>query len=477
MGQDFISQNISSSYNNDVNYGNITGTLRYNHIFNERLFSNTSVIYSKYKMWVNQHPDTFSYKDQMGLEHYEFKSEFTYSPFKHKLNFGIQSIYYTFHPGDQIPEVNDSAYINKIDLEAEHAIESAVFIEDQYSLTPSLDIQFGLRLSDYNYLGAANIYKYLPNEPRDIRNITDTIHYGNNKIIQNYNNIEPRLALKYKINENQVATLTYNKMAQYVQLVSRTFDPLPYNMWKPGDNYLKPLIGNQFSAGWFVQFPDRNIDFSIESYYKFLDNLLEVKPGADIFLNKALDASLLQGIGRAYGIELALNKTEGKFTGMVSYTWSRTEIKVDSKFMEDKINFGKYYPTDYDVPNKFTSAGVYRIGKRLSFTANFFYQTGRPLTLPSGEFIYYNQLMPYYSGKNLDRYPSYNRLDLGAILYNRQKPGRKWQGCWMLSVYNVYSRENDYAIIIQEKANSRDTQAVKEWIFNVVPSLSYSFKF
>jgi hypothetical protein len=477
IGNDFIDQNIGTVNNSNVSYGNITGTLRFNHIFNDQLFSNTSVIFSKYNMKINEQNDTLPYIDHLGLEHYEIKNAFSYSLLRHKFDFGFQVINYVFHPGDLIPEDKDSSYIKKVNLPAQHAFEGAIFISDNIKITSSLEVQAGLRLSTYNFLGPTDVFIYQTNEPKNPLNITDTLHYGKNKIVSTYNHIEPRISLKYNITDNQTAVISYNKMAQNVQLVSRTFDPLPWDMWKPSDYYIKPLTGQQYSAGWSIQWPAKAISLSVESYYKFLENVVEVKPGTQIFLNDNLDAGLLQGSGRAYGVEFALNKTEGRFTGLISYTRSKTELKIDSKFLEDKINFGNYYPADYDIPDKFTLAGEFKVNSRLTFTASFFYQTGRPITLPSGQFYYYNSLMPYYSGKNQDRYPSYNRLDLGAVLYNKQKAGRRWQGCWTLSVYNVYSRENDYDIYISTVNNSQNTQATKMWFYDIIPSLTYSFKF
>lgn len=477
LGKDIINENISSPYNNRANYGNITGTLRFNHIFNERLFSNTSVIFSNYNMQVNRYYDTIPYKSQMGLDHYEFKNEFNYSLLRHKFDFGIQAINYVFNPGEQIPYAGNYSIIKKIILPAQHSVEAAFFISDNYGITQALELQIGIRFSNYNFIGPSSVFIYQSNEPRNALNIIDTLYYGKNNIIKTYNNIEPRVSIKYNISENQTATVSYNKMAQNVQLVSRTFDPLPSDIWKPSDNYIKPLTGHQFAAGWSIFWPLKSIYFSVESYYKILENVIEVKPGTSIYFNENIDAGLLQGSGRAYGIELSFNKTEGRFTGIISFTKSKTERKIDSKFLEDKINLGKYYPTDYDIPNKFTFAGELKVSKRLSFTVSFFYQTGRPVSLPSGQFFYYNNLMPYYSGKNQERYPSYNHLDLGAVLYNKQRIGRKWQGCWTLSIYNVYSRENFYYLIIRNVENSRNTQALKMWCFDIVPSLTYSLKF
>lgn len=461
---------------NNQDYGNITATLRYNHIFGEKLFSNTSLIYSNYKMYGDQSDIDNAFKAKLGLEHCEFKNEFIYSLSRHKLDFGMRAVFYTFHPGEQEP-LGDSSVRAKIVLPTQHALESAVYVDDNFSISEKLELEAGVRLSNYNLLGPADVLTYQTNVPRNPIEVIGSIHYKKNQVVQTYSNIEPRASLKYNVTENQTVTLSYNRMVQYVQLVSRTFNPLPYDMWKPSNNYIKPLHGDQYSVGWFMHLPEKSIDISVESYYKTLQNVMEIKPGAETLLNETLDAALLQGKGRAYGVEFATYLTKSRLTGMVSYTWSRTQRKVDGKFMEEKINYGKYYPTDYDIPHKVTLAGEFKVSARFMLTANFMYQTGRPVTYPVGQYKYFNVLLPYYSSKNEDRYPALHRLDLGAVLHNKKKEGQKWESFWTFSIYNVYARQNYYYAGIRRKSGSQNTEAVKLWFFGIVPSVSFSFKF
>jgi hypothetical protein len=458
-------------------YGNITGTLRFNHIFNDRLFSNTSLIFSSYKMAVdNKSDDTLKWAANMGLEHYEFKNDFVYSLLRHNFKFGLQSIFYTFHPGERIPDAINK-YTTRIKIDDEYSLESALFLEDNIKVFNNLEVKAGLRLSNYNCFGSADIYVYRDGEPRSNDYITDTLRYKNGEIIKSYNYLEPRLSLKYTISEFQSVSASYNNMKQYVQLVTRTFSPQPYDMWKPSDNYIKPLSVDQLSLGWFVQLKDRGLDFSIESYYKILDNVVDVKAGTETFFNTNINSAIVQGTGKSYGVEFSANRNKGKLTGALSYTWSRSLRKVDSKYLEEKINLGKEYPTDYDIPHKISISGEYELSKRLSFTANFIYQTGRPLSYPSGQFYYMNSLMSYYSGKNQQRYSAFHRLDVGLILRNKPRFNQLWHSYWVLSIYNIYNRENEYFSGIRYKENGRNTELVSLWIFNVVPSLTYNFKF
>jgi hypothetical protein len=208
-----------------------------------------------------------------------------------------------------------------------------------------------------------------------------------------------------------------------------------------------------------------------------LENVIEVKPGTDISLNRTIDAGLLQGKGRAWGIELMGNKTTGKLTGMVSYTYSKTQKKIDGKFQAETVNFGNYYDADYDIPHKLTMTAEYKTSSRVSFTADFTYQSGRPATLPSGQYTYFYTFMPYYSGKNLQRMSDFHKLDIGAVVRNKRKENRKWESSWTFSLYNLYARQNTIALYIRRQPDSKNTEAVKIWAFSIVPSLSYSIKF
>jgi hypothetical protein len=463
-----------SDYNED--YGNITGTLRFNHIFSKKLFSNTSIIYSKYNMTNVGESVLWGWKNTVGLAHYEFKNAFNYYTAKHNIEFGIKSIYYKFCPGDLKP-VGDSSQTFTMKIPEEYALESALYLSDNFRIGAKLEIQMGLRFSTYNFLGKADIYSYGENTPKHPSTITDTIHYNKNAIIKSYYYPEPRLSIKYNFSDHHSIKLSYNKMAQYIQQISNQNIPLPNDMWKASNSNIKPLTGQQFSVGYFSVWKEPSIEFSCEVYYKLLENVLEVKPGTDIYLNETIDAGLLQGKGRARGIELMASKTEGKLTGTLSYTWSKTERKIDSKFLEETINFGNYYPANYDIPNKLTLTAEYKISKRFSFTSDFTYQTGRPITLPSGQYTYFYTLMPYYSGKNLQRMPNFHRLDIGAVLKNKYKENRKWESFWTFSLYNVYGRKNAFSLYLRRKPNTKNTEAVKMWFMSVVPSLSYSIKF
>jgi hypothetical protein len=457
-------------------YGNITGTLRYNHIFSNKFFSNTSIIFSKYNMSDGGSGNEWGWENKVGLDHYEFKNALSYFTAKHRIEMGIKAIYYIFYPGDLKP-VGDSSKTLTMNIPDEYALESALYLSDEYQVLPGLVVQYGAYFSYYTLLGPLDVFEYAPGEPMDPSTITDTVIYKRNELISDNHSIEPRISIKYNLSENHALKISYNRMAQYIQQISNTTLPLPYNMWKASDPYIKPLRGNQYALGYFSNLWSNKFELSCEIYYKTLENVIEVKPGTDISLNPTIDAGLLQGKGRAYGIEVMATKTQGRLTGMLSYAWSRTEKKIDSKFQEERINLGNYYPADYDIPNKLTITGQYSITYRFSLTTDFTYQTGRPVTLPAGQYVFFNSLMPYYPDKNMERLPDFHRLDIGVVLKNKQKADRNFESYWTFSVYNVYGRENTYSIYIRRKPESKDTEAIKLWIFSVVPSISYNFKF
>lgn len=458
-------------------YGNLTTTLRWNHIFGNRLFSNTSFIYSDYEMEEGDAGTEWAWKNVVGIDHYEFKNNFTFFAANHKIDFGVNLQYLTFNPGDRIP-ITDSSLAIKIKIPEQHSLESALYVNDNIKLSPKIELMAGLRFSGYLYLGPEDVFIYDPAFPKDEATITDTIHYGQNKVIKPYSNFEPRLSVKFNLTDNHVLKLTYNRMAQYINRISENSIALPYDMYKPVNKYIKPVISDQVAIGYFASLKKNIYDLSIEFYYKKMNNIIEIRPGSDIHLNRTLDADLLQGEGKAYGIETMLSKTTEKLSASVSYTYSRSLKKISGENKQETLNFGKYYPAHYDIPHQFKLTAQYKLNNKWSFNADFVYMTGRPVSFPDGQYIYAETLVPYYSGINQHRLPDYHRLNLGATRYSIQKPKHKWKGYWNFSLYNVYARKNAYSIYLRRIPGTRYTEAVRYTIIgSVVPTLSYNFEF
>jgi hypothetical protein len=249
-------------------------------------------------------------------------------------------------------------------------------------------------------------------------------------------------------------------------------------MWKPSNNNIKPLEGNQFALGYFTSLVINSIEISFEAFYRKMQNLLEVKPGSDIVLNRTLDADLFEGIGKAYGFEFLVSKSTGKNTGSISYTHTRSLRKIDDLYIDDKLFQKGYYSSDYDIPNKITVLYSYKIGVRSSLTSSFTYMSGRPTTFPDGQYIYYGTLIPYYSGRNQHRLPPFHRLDLALRTQSKQREAKKWTGHWVFSLYNVYARKNPYSIYLKRISGSKDMEAIQFSVLGtIVPSIAYSFDF
>ncbi len=465
----------NSSYEQE--YGNLTTTFRWNHIFGNRLFSNTSIIYSDYVMQDMDNGNEWSWKKTVGIDHYELKENFTWYLSGQMIEFGANMQYVTFHPGNQVP-LTDSSFSSKIKIPDQYSVESALYVEDNIKFTPNLDILIGLRLSDFRNLGPANVFIYDPDFPKDEYGIVDTIHYKNNRVIKKYSYLEPRFSAKYDLNDNHALRFTYNRTVQYIHRITQNYIALPIDMYKPSDPYLKPVLCDQVALGYFTSFSNKKFELSAEVYSKRIHNIIEVKPASDIYLNPTLNADLLQGNGKAYGIETMVSKTKGLLTGSLSYTFSRSLKRIAGESKYETLNFGDYYPAHYDIPHQVKLILQYKKGSKWSFHADFLYLTGRPVSFPDGQYVYAETLIPYYSGINQNRLPDYHRLNLGATRYSLNKPGRKWRGYWNFSVYNCYARKNAHSIYIRRKPSSRNTEAVRLSIIGtIVPSFSYTMEF
>ncbi|MES2731279.1 MAG: TonB-dependent receptor [Bacteroidota bacterium] len=465
-----------------IDWGNITATGRWNHVFNKKLFSNVTAIYSKYIYRQGEPKGIYAYEGERSILNYNLKADFSYFiNLKHQLTFGASSILYAFEPGKLKP-VDISSY-HTIDLPDEQALESSLYIGDEYTLNPRITLMAGLRYALYQNMGPGKVFTYQTGAPKSINTITDTLQYQSGEIIQQYGGFEPRISGSYLLNDHSSIKLSYNRTRQYLHFISNTTAATPVDFWKASNTYLKPEMADQLAAGYFRNFHQNRFQASVEVYYKRLDGLVDYRNGADLLLNETVETELVSGKGRAYGIELLVNKTKGRLTGWAGYTFSRTERLVKGSTLPETINQGHYYPANYDQPHKVNLVGVYEWNKKWTFSANFTYSTGRPITYPDGAYRLDGLFLPDYSSRNQDRIPDYHRLDLSATLTNPKKPGRKWESSWIFALYNVYARQNAYSIYFRPKVrygnfNSRQTEAIQLSILGTVfPSVTYHFKF
>jgi TonB dependent receptor/CarboxypepD_reg-like domain/TonB-dependent Receptor Plug Domain len=481
FGRDVFS--INQSFTNT--YGNSTLNLRWNHLYSDKLFSNLSMIYSDYYYGLNL--DFVGFNWNSGIKNYNLKYDFKYYlSDKIKLNYGANAIYYNFNPGTIEPSRDDSG-INFRQLEKKYAFEPALYLDAEQKITDKINVEYGLRYSMFYRLGNSTGNLYANNQPVTFDNDLKiyekatpigTEYFGRNKTIANFNNFEPRFSAAYELNENKSVKVSYNRMVQYLQLVSNTASPTPLDVWTPSDNYIKPQIADQFAVGYFANFKEDKYSLEVESFYKKIKNRMDYIDGADLIANEAIEQVILNGEMRSYGLEFMLRKNTGKFSGWISYTLSRSEQRTPGRTAnETGINNGDWYKSAYDKMHNLAITSSYKFNKKWNFGANFVLQTGQPVTYPNGQYTYQGITVPSYGLRNENNLPLYHHLDISATLTPKHNANKKWKGEWVFSVYNLYGRKNAASISFRQNQDSGNNEAIKLSIFGMVPAVSYNFKF
>ena len=474
---------ISKSFVNT--YGNSTLNLRWNHLFSDKLFSNLSLIYSDYYYGLNLGFVGFTWDS--GIKNYNIKYDFkNYISDKFKLNFGANAIYYNFNPGTIRPD-NANSGINFDQLDKKFAFEPAVYIDAEHEISKKISLSYGLRSSMFYRLGKSDENIYANNEPLTF-NQTAQIYetakpigvksYNTNQSLKSYDYLEPRFSVAYQLSENQSIKASYNRMIQYLQLITNTSSPTPLDVWTPSDSFIKPQVADQVAVGFFKNFKDGMYSLEAETYYKKVQNRIDYIDGANLIANKAIEQVILNGQLRAYGLELMFRKNEGNFTGWISYTLSKSEQQTPGRnASEIGINNGKWYSSAYDKLHNLAITSSYSLNKKWSFGANFALQTGQPVTYPNGQYTYQDIVVPSYGLRNENRLPLYHHLDFSATLTPRKNDKRTYKSEWVFSVYNVYDRRNAASIAFQQNRDTGNNEAVRTSIFGLVPAVSYNFKF
>lgn len=475
--------NLSGIFTNS--YGNLSGNLRWNHIFNNKLFSNTSLIYSRY-----------NYNLEIPIEGIDWTSDISnynvrydlgyYASEKLKFDFGVNGIYYNFNPGKLNPLDADSG-VNPENLDDKFALEAGAYAGLEHKISDRLTAQYGLRFSYFNRLGEQTLNNYannLPvvyNEELGIYERADPISstdYGKGKSIATFNNLEPRFALSFQLDEKSSLKASYNRMAQYLHLISNTTSATPLDVWAPSGKFIEPQIADQYALGYFRNFRENMFSIEAEAYYKTIDNRVDYINGAELIAQNTIETEILTGEARAYGLELLVRKNKGDFTGWVSYTLSKSQQHTPGGAAGGLgINNGKWYNSNWDRTHDFSFTGSYKLNEKWRFGANLVFQTGRPVTYPNGQFIYNGLSIATYSERNADRLPAYHRLDLSATLTPRKNKDRKWQGEWVFGIYNAYNRMNAASISFGQNQETGINEATRTAIFGIVPSVTYNFKF
>ncbi|MBL0744819.1 TonB-dependent receptor [Chryseolinea lacunae] len=460
-------------------WGNRTATFRWNHLFNDRLFSNTSVILSNFDYKLELKDPVQGFKWTSNLEELSVKNDLSYFiNTNNDLTFGYHITGRRFSPGRISPNTEASMF-KEINLQHMFAIDHALYISNQQRVSEKITLDYGLRLSIFQNVGSTDLYLYNDpqNNSRPVR--TDTVHYGAWKNIKTYVNLEPRAAIRYMLADGQSLKASYNRMVQNTHLVAAGTVPVPFNTWNPSGYYLTPQLADQVALGYFRNLRDNTLEFSAEAYYKDMKNVTDFADNANIFFNQDLSTEFRQGKSWSYGLELMLNKKEGKLTGSVGYTWSKTMRKVPG------VNGGMEFPANYDRRHVLNIQAAYDYSPRWTFGATFTYSTGRPVTVPTGKFEYENYHPDVITERNGYRLPVFHRLDLSATYSPKKNDNRRWKGSWVFSVYNAYNRQNPFTIYTRVTKN-KDGDIIGDgytkearmiYLFPILPSVTYNIKF
>ncbi|MFT4031813.1 MAG: TonB-dependent receptor [Siphonobacter sp.] len=458
-------------------YQTQTGTLKWKHIFNTRLFGTVAGTLSRYRYDIqgDQYP-TNAYNLTFGINQYNVKADFTYIPTtKHVMDMGISSIYYKIFPGSFTPRGSES--IQKAEEVApEQGLESAVYVSDRYDVTSQLAITGGIRLSAFQYLGPKTVAQYAEGYPIEKTYTSGYTTYGSGSIIKNYMGPEFRISARYMLSPTFSLKASVNTTRQYIQMLSNTTSISPTDIWKLSDSYLRPQLGRQVSLGLYKSLKSGMLELSIEGYYKRLLHVLDYKSGDSLILNKQIETAVIATTGKAYGVEILLKKLSGKLNGWVSYTYARTLLKAEDATSADAPNNGNYYPASYDKPHDFTFIGNYKFSRRFSFSLNLTYSTGRPYTPPVGKYVLDGITRIFYGERNQSRIPDYYRTDIGFNIEGNHKVKKLAHSSWTLSVYNLWGRRNPYSVFFT--SNSGVVQGYQLSIFGqAIPSVTYNFRF
>lgn len=470
--------------NQGFSWGNATATARWNRLFNERLFSNLTFVYSKYDYRLQFGDDNLNrFNWNSTISNFIFKPEFTYyANSKNELNFGLEAIYYTFEPANAVGITNGNTI--DISLDRKYNLETSAFIGNTQKVSDKVSFEYGLRFTNFQYFGPGNAYTFRDTIPGLRRPVASATRFGRGESIANYNSLQPRFSFRYQPNSVSSIKGSYNRMAQFLHLISNTTASNPLDVWTPTTQNIRPQVADQFTLGYFRDFQGKQQwEFSVEGYFRYAQNQVDFIDGADLLINRFLEGDLLSGRGRAYGTEFYLQKKTGKVNGWISYTVGRTELQVNG------INRNEWYPTRFDQLHNLKIAAFYDITPRWSVSANFTFTSGTPVTFPTSRFTQQGILIPFNANdsRNNLRLPDYHRLDISFRLDGAKVRGgrqRKNRDYWVFAFYNVYARRNPFSIYFAQgegrvpAGQAVDSQATQLAIIGtIVPSVSYNFKF
>lgn len=457
-------------------WGNATTTLRWNHIFNNKLFFNLTAYYSDYDyaFGVSEEENTDGFHWKSSIVSYSLKPEFSYYlNNNNSLKFGAQSIYYNFKPAEA--SFSSDGETNSMNLSQKFAMEHGIYLQNEQKIGSRITLLYGARYSLFQYMGEAKKITYGDTVPGLRKPVLAEEDFEQFEKIAQYGNLEPRLSINFSVDEFSSIKASYNRMSQYLHLISNTIASTPVDIWLPTTNNIQPQLADQIALGYFRNFYNNRYEASAEVFVKDFKNQIDYIDNADLFFNEYLEGDLLSGKGRAYGLELYVKKSQGKYTGWLSYTLSRSERKIEG------INRNDWFPNRYDRLHNLSIVNAYELNDKWSFAANFIFSSGTPATFPTNRYEVQGAVIKHNinEGRNNYRVPAYHRLDLSATLVPSNNEGRRWKGEWVFSIYNVYSRKNPFGIYFRQNAEQpRNTEAVRFAVIGrPIPAVSYNFKF
>lgn len=475
--------NLSDSFVNT--YGNAIGNFRWNHLFNNKLFSNLSLIYSDY--YYGLELDFVGFKWNSGIQNLNLKYDLKhYATDKLQINYGVHGIHHTFNPGKIEPNSADSGIITD-QLTKKYAKEYAAYSSVDLDITKNLSIAAGLRWSTFIRSGQDELFVYDNNMPLLFNRTqgiyeeatpSGTIISNKKERLKTYGNIEPRFSFSYTLNDANALKGSITKTTQYLHLLSNTSSPTPLDVWTPSGPFIKPQIQHQYALGYHKVIKEGKYTLETETYIKQIQNRIDYVDGANLIANDAIETVILNGEARAYGLELLFRKNQGNLQGWIAYTLSKSEQRTPGRTnIEPGINNGNWYNTPYDKPHDLSIFASYDLNQKWSFSSNLIYQTGQPTNYPVGQFMFQGLSVPFYGLRNTERLPDYHRMDISATLTPQKNEVRKIKGEWVFSIYNVYNRRNAASINFTRNVDTRSNEAVRTSIFGMVPAITYNFKF
>jgi len=462
-------------------WGNTTTTARWNHIFNQKLFLNTSVIYSRYNYQIDFNlAKNLNFQRKNYIEDIGIKQDYTYyaNP-KNTLRWGFWNTFHTFLPG-RIEPITSESIITAASLPKKRAMSQAYYVSHEWKPIGRFEMEYGFRLSVFSNVGEGREFLYANGQKNYFQDgsvrpgsITDTVSYESGQFYNTYANIEPRLNMVYRLNSKSSIKASYNRMTQYLHLIQNIAASTGQEFWTPSTPSIKPQIADQVAVGYFRNFFDNQVEGSVEVYYKHMSNTVELIDNAAIDFTENIESQLVAGKGRAYGAEFFLRKTKGKTTGWIAYTLAKSERKADN------INRNEWYNFRFDRRHYLTVVASHDLNKRINVSGSFILATGDAYTAPVGQYTLNGTVIPLYSDRNALRIPAYHRLDLSATLYRKKVEGKTYknESSWVFSIYNVYGRRNFYTLDFRVDENTGQNAAYKTYLFRMVPSVTYNFKF